>query len=290
MPDHKETMPLEMLRAAVKSLARFHAESYIYEENKSKELGRPYRIWEDYSEYLQEPEQGMAWRNTGRNGVIDFLKVFSRFKAESNFSRHLDFIIPMLYDGALALMKPSSEYRNVVAHRDLWTNNILLKKCEDSYHAVLVDFQTVLYCSPMLDLSSLIFFNTTRSDRYNYTDELIDLYYDTISEELLIEDIQINEIMDKDTLIKAYNDSIMFGITQAALIVPIVSMTEEKRKQIFYDPENCKKANVVSRGEYFIEIAKEDASYRKRVLELFDEIIERYIYPHESSQHRPDKH
>lgn len=265
MPCHRHIMQFDALKAAVETLGRFHAQSYIFEDNTTKQLGRPYRIWENYSEYLQEPIKELEWRDTRRNAVIEFLKFYSSFRAEPNFSNHLELVIPMLYDGAMALMKPSKEYRNVVVHRDIWTNNIFLRKQENSYHALFVDFQTVIYCSPMLDLSSLILFNTTRSNRYLYTDELINVYYNTLSEELHLEGVDIKCITDKATLIKSYKESVMFGITQAALIVPIIAMDSKRQKQIFGFPNTSKIANVVSRSELFIKIAKEDSEYRKRV-------------------------
>ncbi|XP_047991481.1 uncharacterized protein LOC125230385 [Leguminivora glycinivorella] len=76
----------EEMKAVVKTLAKFHAQSFIYEEKMSRELQRPYRIWEDFSEHLKETEE-LKWRNTGRNAVIDFLKVNSKRKSETNFSK-----------------------------------------------------------------------------------------------------------------------------------------------------------------------------------------------------------
>lgn len=278
MPHHQDTMSFEEIKATVETLARFHAQSYIFEEKKSKELKRSYRIWECYQEYLQEPSSVKDWRDTGRNAVIDFLKVYSKYKAEPNFHRCIESTISSLFDKAMALLKPSSECRNVVIHRDLWANNIFLKKDSNSvYHAMLVDFQSVVYCSPMLDLSSLIYFNTSRTERLIWVHELIDLYYSALNECLKDNGVNVDDVFDKNCLVKQFEKSLVFGITQAALIVPIVTMSKEKREQIFWDPERSHKANVVSRSEEFIEIAKEDEKYRIRFTELLDEIVEKFV-------------
>ncbi|KAJ8722059.1 hypothetical protein PYW08_004461 [Mythimna loreyi] len=280
MPHHQETMGFEELKASVECLARFHAQSYIYEERKSKQLGRPYRIWEHYSDYLQEPNSRPTWRNTGRNAVIDYLKEFSKYKSEPNFNRYVESVIPKLFQNAMDLMKPSSEYRNAVVHRDLWTNNIFLKKENNSsYHALIIDFQTVLYTSPMLDLSSLIYFNTSRSDRDKWTEEVIEIYYESLSEELQANEIDIVNIFNKTTISEAYKKSIVFGITQAAIITPIVAMSKEKREELFCDPKLSIKVNEVSRSQEFIDIAKEDDKYQRRITELLDEIVERFVFP-----------
>ncbi|XP_075978140.1 uncharacterized protein LOC142977895 [Anticarsia gemmatalis] len=279
MPHHQDTLTFEQIEASVATLARFHAQALIFEEQKSRELGRPYRIWEDYSDYLQEPMKTIYWRNTGKKAVIDFLQVFSKYKSRPDFSEYLELVVPTLYDRAIELMKPSTEYRNVVVHRDLWTNNIFLKKEAGLYHALFVDFQTVLYCSPMLDLSSLIYFNTSRSDRNAWTNQLIQFYYTVLSKELEYGGVNVGDIFDKDTIMEAYEKSIVFGITQASLITPIIAMSKARREEIFFNPETAKVANLVTRSKELIGHAEEDERYRTRLTELFDEMVERFVLP-----------
>lgn len=278
MPDQEETLSFEELKSSIVTLARFHAKSYIYEERKSEELRRPYRIWEHYSDYLQESVKGLGWRDTGRNAAMDFAKEFSKYKSKPNFNKYIDSLMPGLYDRAMELMKPSTEYRNVVVHRDLWTNNIFLRQEGNSnYHAIFVDFQTVIYTSPMLDLSSIIYFNTTRANRLIWTEVLIEFYYSVLSKELEASGINVEDIFNKSTLKEAFEKSILFGITQASLITPMIALKQEKREEIFGDPKSSRKANVESRSTEMIESAKKDDKYRIRVTELLDEMLERFV-------------
>ncbi|KAJ2949040.1 hypothetical protein O0L34_g5982 [Tuta absoluta] len=279
MPSHRDTLSEDELMATIEAVAKFHAQSFIFEETKSMKLNREYRIWEDYKEYLQEPIQGRNWRDTGRNAIIDYLKEYSTYKTVPNFAKRIEVIIPMLFEGALTLMKPSSVYRNVVVHRDLWTNNILLKKqdgCKN--HALLVDFQTVLYASPMLDLSSVLYFNTTRAYRDKHITEILLFYYDILSSELQSHRINIDAIFDKSTLRKAYEDSIIFGLTQAGLIIPFAAMETATKIQVFSNPDTVQIVNEVSRSREFIEVARQDDHYRHRLTELFEEIVERFVF------------
>ncbi|XP_046965566.1 uncharacterized protein LOC124534002 [Vanessa cardui] len=279
MPDNLNTLNYEELKATVTALAKFHAQSYIYEERKSRELKRPYRIWEDYSEYLCEPSKGQSWRDTGMQAAIDFLKVFSEYKSKPNFTELIEDIVPKLFMSADKLMKPSSKIRNVVIHRDIWSNNIFLKKLENNkMHALLIDYQTVLYSPPMVDLSSLVYFNTTKSFRSNYIKRIIEHYYDELNKELKLENIDMS-VVNIANIEGLYEESLTFGMTQAALIVPIIAMTNERRKQYFTDPKSCYRINCVSRSQEFIELAKENIEYQRRVIELLDEIVERFVYP-----------
>lgn len=278
MPD-QEFLTYDEIIAAVEALARFHAQSYIYEEKKSKQLNRPYKIWEDYSEYLQEPILGADWRDTGAKAIIEYLKVYSKHKDMRNFARNVETIITKLYEDVRTVMKPSTKYRNVVVHRDIWNNNMLLKTQSDGkVHAVIIDYQTVLYCPGMLDLSSLMYFNSTRNFRDNYLKNILEHYYEFLGMELKTEGIDISIVYyDKSVMLDSYEDSILFGITQSCLIVPIIAMNREKREQLFNNPKCSEKVNIVSRSEEFIEIARENANYECRVTELFDEMLERYL-------------
>ncbi|KAF2879856.1 hypothetical protein ILUMI_26313 [Ignelater luminosus] len=47
-------LDMDHLKMALKSIAKYHAASIIYEEVKSKKLGRKYSLLEDYGKYFQE--------------------------------------------------------------------------------------------------------------------------------------------------------------------------------------------------------------------------------------------
>lgn len=278
MPD-QDFLTYNETIAVIEAIARFHAQSYIYEEKKSKQLGRPYSIWEDFSEYLQESVLGADWRDTGKKAVIDYLKVFSKHKDMPNFERNVETIITKLYKDVWTLMKPSTKYRNVVVHRDIWNNNILLKTLADgTAHAMIVDYQTVLYCPGMLDLSSFMYFNTTKSFRYNYLENILEHYYDLLNRELKNEGIDISVVYcDKSVMLDSYEESLLFGLTQGALIVPIFAMGRENVEKLFCNPETSEAINTVSRSEEVIQIARENAKYENRVTELLDEMFEKYL-------------
>ncbi|XP_063624819.1 uncharacterized protein LOC134796569 [Cydia splendana] len=268
----------EEMNAVVKTLARFHAHSFIYEEKKSQELHRSYRIWEDFSEHLKECED-LSWRNTGRNAVIEFLKVNSKRKTESNFSKNVRELIISLFDDALSLTRPSAKYRNTVIHRDLWCNNILIKSDNEKYHALIVDFQTVLYGAPTLDLSSFIYFNTTKEFRDKYLDDILNVYYEELSKEVeAVVDVDFSTILSKPKFMESYDESILFGMTQAAIIVPIIALPVKKREELFCDPVSIDRINNVSRSQEILDVAKEDSAYNSRITELFEDLIERYYY------------
>ncbi|XP_023936065.2 uncharacterized protein LOC112044447 [Bicyclus anynana] len=277
MPSNLSTLMYDEILATIAALARFHAQSWIHEEEKSIELDRPYRLWEDYADYLSEPERGQPWRDTGMRAVIDFLKVYSKFRTKHNFEEIVNVKIPELYKIAEKLMKPSIKYRNVVVHRDVWSNNIFLKTLDNGkMHALLVDYQTVLYCAPAIDLSALIYLNTTKQFRLKYTKKMIDFYYEVLCAELELEDIDITSMISKCNFVESYTESLAFGMTQAALVIPMIAMSDDQRKEIFDNPETNAVLSEVSRSQEFIDVAKVNKTYKNRVIELFDDIVETF--------------
>ncbi|CAG9561976.1 unnamed protein product [Danaus chrysippus] len=279
MPCQRENLTWPELKATISAMARFHSQSYIFEERKSKSLGRSYHIWEDYSEYLEEPAQGQSWRDTGMKAIIDVLKVFSKYRTKDNFTSIVDKRIPELFRLAEEQIKPSTRRRNVVVHRDVWSNNIFLKQHNDgNIHALIVDFQTVVYADPMIDLASMICFNTKQSFREEFIDEIINIYHDSLIRELIVEGIDVGLVPDKKNLREHYNESMLFGLTQAAIIIPIVTFDEDVKKNIFSDADKSYRFNIVSRSQEFIDFAKVDETYRVRICEIFDELLERFVF------------
>nr|CAD7435323.1 unnamed protein product [Timema monikensis] len=84
-----------------------------------------------------------------------------------------------------------------IAHRDLWTSNMMFRYAEDDVKREspigfkIVDFQVVAYCSPIQDLIFFLYTSTEMGLLVDHYDELIRVYYDSLIEFLQLLDCDI---------------------------------------------------------------------------------------------------
>ncbi|XP_015516969.1 uncharacterized protein LOC107222213 [Neodiprion lecontei] len=72
----------------------------------------------------------------------------------------------------------------VLNHGDLWTNNLLFKYDEDHgepQDLYFLDFQSVRYVSPAIDISYVLFCSCNQELRNRHFDELIKIYHESLS-------------------------------------------------------------------------------------------------------------
>lgn len=86
-----------------------------------------------------------------------------------------------------ATLDADPNHFNTLAHGDMWTNNLLLQRDNQTKlvkDVVFIDFQFSLWTSPAIDLQ--YFFNTSLEEdvRSNNIDELVEFYHDKLAEHL----------------------------------------------------------------------------------------------------------
>lgn len=73
-----------------------------------------------------------------------------------------------------------------MCHGDLWTNNVMFRKDQNESLSdelcALIDWQTAFQGNPLFDLSFLLASSTDANVRQKIATEIVDLYYDTLSQ------------------------------------------------------------------------------------------------------------
>ncbi|XP_059048507.1 uncharacterized protein LOC131843778 [Achroia grisella] len=269
---------------ALKTLARFHASTIIFEENKKQVLQSAYTINDEYSHLLDEGGYNKSdpWFLQCMNGALEAITAYSKY---SNNEKTINVIKTQwsnIWFSALELSKISSKYRNVVCHRDLWNNNILFhykKVGEKSIpdDCMVVDFQAVSYQPPAGDIMLLLCCNLDPKFREDNLNSFLDYYYQELRTILVNYRIKIEKVLNKEDFLNSADYLRKWGLIVCACLIPQFWIDDELTTKIFCDTIQFDKVLSKDKGTFIKNMMETNKDYRENVMEIFHEIIERYV-------------
>lgn len=233
--DKYKTLDYNSLLTVIKALAKLHACSIIYEEKKRKELGKEYRLIHDHERDFEETfySKREGFINTkGINAsikcVVEMIDLFNhreKLISGQNFKLLANELCYKVYD----LVRPSSIYRNVASHGDLWSTNILVKYNDygEAMECKFVDFQCGRYVPPTHDLMSVIHLTTSRRLRKRHMYEFTGIYYATLEKLVKLQGYTLKNILPFVDFMKSCEEQKLFAIIQAATYLPLILMKED---------------------------------------------------------------
>ncbi|KAJ8722057.1 hypothetical protein PYW08_004459 [Mythimna loreyi] len=277
------TLDMAHTLQALKTLARFHASSIIYEEKKRKEtLGEYKGIYYEYETALHLGEYHLAtdFFFQCMTGALEAMKSFSKYDdTEMNLieSRWRD-----VWSTALSLGGFSSHQRNVVCHRDLWNNNLMFHYSNHSENrwepddCVLVDFQDIGYSPPAADVMLLLCCNLNPTFREKNIDVFLNVYFVELKKILDKYNIEINEIFTKEEFIASAEEQRLWGLTVCACLLPHSWLDDEVTTENFSDNARFEQIFFKNRGEFIKKMMEINFDYRQKIMGIFEEIANRY--------------
>ncbi|KOB72621.1 putative Juvenile hormone-inducible protein [Operophtera brumata] len=262
---------------ALKTLTRFHASSIIYEEKRSKELGRSYSLNEDFEEYLNKGgyENKDTWFSQCRNGCLKAIKNFSNYsKTEISVIESLWFDV---WSAAVAQTDPSPEYRNVICHRDLWNNNLMFHYQDENKpdDCVLVDFQAVRYHPPSGDVMFLLYCNLDPKYREENMKKFLNFYIEELHRILVDNGIDPN-VITKEKFFESAELQRQWGLITCACLIPQFWIDDEVITNIFTDTVQFDNNLRKDKASFITKMMESNPDYKEKVMEIFEEIVDRY--------------
>ncbi|XP_073956893.1 uncharacterized protein [Choristoneura fumiferana] len=269
---------------ALQTLARFHSSSIIFEEKKSKELERPYRINDEYEQYLGKGgyTKDSSWFVQCRTGALEAVKAFSKYKNNKDLMNNFDRKWCEVFNSALDLCDTSTEYRNVMCHRDLWNNNILFHyKCPSDKNmepddCMLVDFQAVRYMPPAGDVMQLLHCNLDPQFRKDNLNEFLNFYYEELKIILWNNKVNIHDIMTKYNFLMSAEKQNQWGIVAHACLVQTFWLDDDLTAEHFDDSGKFNENMSENKASFIKLVIEKDDSYKQMLMKVFDEIIQEY--------------
>lgn len=269
---------------ALKTLARFHASSIIFEENKRNERNDQYTINDDYERNLDRGGYHLAsdWFSQCMTGALEAVKAFSKYNetdlelVETNWRS--------VWSNAMNLSDSSSKYRNVICHRDLWNNNIMFRysKAEDGRlepsDCQLVDFQAIRYQPPAGDVMLLLCCNLDPKDREENLDTFLSFYYKELKKILSAYNFEISNIIPKIEFMISAEEQRQWGLVVCACLIPQFWLNDDFITDTFTDNAQFDEILSKNKGQFIKKMMENNFDYKQKVMEIFEEIADRYCF------------
>lgn len=179
MPDRLKGLDMKITRLVLRKLAKMHATSAVMNERENHILeGYDRGFFNRYTDNYAPAFVGMFQAAT---------RCVAQWPGYEKYAAKMETLVPIYMELGKRIFDISPGHINVLAHGDLWTNNVLVnydKESGEPLDAIIIDFQYTAWGSPALDL--FYFLNTSLEfDLHkSHQEELIAYYFGIFSETL----------------------------------------------------------------------------------------------------------
>lgn len=287
--NNKSLLDYAHLEVALKTVAKLHAASLVLEERTKQPITKLYsghlneNVYIDDEKYVRKTNLDNAIK-----ALSELIKRIDKYKNSDQLGLILEkfpAVIRKIYDFA----KPSTRYRNVFNHGDLWNNNLMFKYEEldkssransDAVptDALLVDYQFSRLAPPAYDVMSLIMLSTLSPFRECHLESLKSAYYDALCSILRQNSLpaDVDQLLSRQVFLESCSEYHLAGLIESCMyfhwppmpdcyeMAPGTDWFDESRK-----PEVFVKACINGFERY------ED--YRHRISDMVTQIVDGYI-------------
>lgn len=273
--DKRNLLDYDAVLVVLRSLAKLHATSIIYEEMVSRDSGKIYRLSEDHPDDFEDTFYNDRENFINLRGVQASIKALCSevdiFGIPAILESGRDFkeVLREQCNRVYTLVKRSGRFRNVISHGDLWSTNFLIKfnKDQEPEDCKLVDFQCGRYVPPSHDVMALLYLTTNREFRREHLYEAIGLYYTNLEKYLKLSGVNINQILTIQDFLTSCEEQKLFAIFQTATYLQLILIDDEKLEKLFGDIEGNEESVFEDRTALILDNIEGDAVYRERLRE-----------------------
>lgn len=203
------------------TIAKFHAASVACHHD-TKEL------IETVGEDVLWHEGGVLKPEMIKSAVKTVVEVLTELGGCEQFMNFLSSRVDSIWDSVVKITNRKERGLNVLNHGDLWSNNIMFKY--DPYRRVedvkLIDFQTLRYASPVLDLVNFIWTSADEDVRTNRQRELYQVYLLTLNATL--ERLGCEERLSEEEFLHDLTNAQDWAVVMICCAFPVIVSNAER--------------------------------------------------------------
>lgn len=262
----------------LKTLARLHAKSLILDERLRRQ-GRS--IPDLYGSLLNEmvfSESDISERFCA-SGIVGMRALFRLAEARLGDEKKLvEHRFAEWTRNLSRLLRPSGKYRNVICHRDIWTNNIMFQHDPSGSPTgcYLIDFQIFAYCPPAIDFAQCLYLVTDQATRDRHFDSFVRIYHDAFARLLAEDGLDVDDHLPWTAFRQSCADARNIAIVYAAHTLQLMLLSSttiadlcgvnNRLEDVMYGDE---------RSEIVLHQCEKLPSYKQRLLEIVHEMKDR---------------
>lgn len=183
-------LSLDHILVAMKALGKFHGASFALKHTDRKRFDAlRNKMCTSALQNRLHPTHELTIKNSMRRALNHFRQSNDAAKVPETFLQKLEDILvkgDKLFEYISSRAIPV-EPMAVICHGDFLRNNIAFAYDNEGLatNAMLFDFQTILYATPMVDVCMFMANSTGHDTRKKHFDEIFRTYHDTVIEQFL---------------------------------------------------------------------------------------------------------
>ncbi|KAM7361448.1 uncharacterized protein ACRADG_012008 [Cochliomyia hominivorax] len=219
MADRIARLDMDHIKLILQKLSKMHATSAVLNERNSGCLEKYDRGF--FNKYTD------TYKTFFVNNFLCCARYLQQLNDEDShlYSQKMFAMAHHYMDIGRRCFTPTEGHVNVLAHGDVWTNNVMFKYCAKTGQPIdvlLIDFQYSFWGSPTLDLHH--FFNTSIKEplRRYHQDELFQIYHQQFTETLRKLNYKSNPIPSLKKFRLHAEQKKFFAVHSSVVIQPVM--------------------------------------------------------------------
>lgn len=217
---YKYNVPLEYTLVAMQEMGRFHGKGYVMKEQQREKFFNIVKQLQKTKYYPEANDIQKIYVNIPATRAVEYLRDQGH---DATFCDKMEAILSNAYDAIMAETVKPTEPLSTLCHGDFTVSNTLFKTEDDGQiRAMLIDFATLIYSTPVVDLSTFLYLccsNELRKDKFF---DIMRAYHDTLKKYLLDAGVQDIDKYSYDAFLDDFRKGALFGFVIASFFLPLL--------------------------------------------------------------------